>query len=315
MLENRYKFNKGTELNTDLGLDWYETPHRGYDAQLGRFWQVDAMSDMNWTTSVYVFASNNPLLRNDPTGLKDTIINIHLSMVEVVGKAKGKKKSQGPAPFWWPSYGGQSGKEINEQTNNQLSRLRDGKPLLPGGDHAFYHRAHKAQQDWRTMNYATLGYFAATAAVVGVSIYAPIAYPLVAKALTSELSLIRSATLNATQLNLIRNFGANLGLQYAFNGREADYLDAAAGAYNPLAGLIGVQFDLKPGLGQLIPHLTSDNSYRVTAKWNQNLFLTGLQMTFEGMLRTNLPTASYFIGVMDALGGKMIDNSFPDEKK
>jgi RHS repeat-associated protein len=68
-LENRYKFNEGTELNTDLGLDWYENTFREYDAQIGRFHQLDPLGEVFENESLYVFAGNNPVLYNDPWGL------------------------------------------------------------------------------------------------------------------------------------------------------------------------------------------------------------------------------------------------------
>lgn len=71
-LENRRKFNGGTELNTDLDLNWYETSWRGYDPQIGRFHQIDMLSDKNSDYSSYSFVQNNPILFLDPLGL-DTV--------------------------------------------------------------------------------------------------------------------------------------------------------------------------------------------------------------------------------------------------
>jgi RHS repeat-associated protein len=73
-LGSRYKFNLGTELNNDLGLDLYETLYRNYDSQIGRFNQIDPITDISENWSPYVFVQNNPLLYNDPLGL-DTAIN------------------------------------------------------------------------------------------------------------------------------------------------------------------------------------------------------------------------------------------------
>ena len=72
-LENRYKFNEGTELNSDLDVSLYETEFRLYDPQIGRFHQFDKLGEFNSIVSGYVFASNNPISINDPDGLMDTL--------------------------------------------------------------------------------------------------------------------------------------------------------------------------------------------------------------------------------------------------
>lgn len=68
-LENRYKFNSGTELNNNFDLNWYETEYRIYDPQIGRFWQIDELTEFDFAWSPYSFAHNNPILLNDPLGL------------------------------------------------------------------------------------------------------------------------------------------------------------------------------------------------------------------------------------------------------
>jgi RHS repeat-associated protein len=66
---NQFKYNAGTELNEAFDFNIYETPFRGYDAALGRFGQIDAMSDLLSSITPYNFAYNNPIMFNDPTGL------------------------------------------------------------------------------------------------------------------------------------------------------------------------------------------------------------------------------------------------------
>ena len=67
--ENKKKFNGGTELNSDFDISLYETDFRLYDPQIGRFVQADELADEFDDWSPYVFANDNPILFNDPTGL------------------------------------------------------------------------------------------------------------------------------------------------------------------------------------------------------------------------------------------------------
>ena len=44
--QTRYKFNAGTALEESFDVDYYETFFREYDAQIGRFTGVDALSEI-----------------------------------------------------------------------------------------------------------------------------------------------------------------------------------------------------------------------------------------------------------------------------
>ena len=65
-----YQFNGMVEKEQAFGLELYETPFRSYDAQLGRFWQVEPLADEFHSISMFQFGFNNPISANDPSGLR-----------------------------------------------------------------------------------------------------------------------------------------------------------------------------------------------------------------------------------------------------
>jgi RHS repeat-associated protein len=65
--ENKYKYN-GIEKERDLGLEVYDAQFRELDAQVGRWWQIDPVTDGYEDISPYASMYNNPLTYSDPLG-------------------------------------------------------------------------------------------------------------------------------------------------------------------------------------------------------------------------------------------------------
>lgn len=69
-----YKYNC-KELDRKNGLDWYDYGARRYDPMLGRWNGIDPSCEKHYRWGPYDYCKNNPVLRIDPDGKDDYVIN------------------------------------------------------------------------------------------------------------------------------------------------------------------------------------------------------------------------------------------------
>jgi len=79
---NHYLYN-GKELNTDLGLDWYDYGARWLDVETGRWNSVDPLAESYQSWSGYNYVMNNPINLIDPDGKYPITPNAHIPKVYI----------------------------------------------------------------------------------------------------------------------------------------------------------------------------------------------------------------------------------------
>ena len=64
---NQFKYN-GKEFQPDFDIGWYDYGARNYDAQLGRFFNIDRFSEKYYSMNPYQYGANNPIFYVDVNG-------------------------------------------------------------------------------------------------------------------------------------------------------------------------------------------------------------------------------------------------------
>jgi RHS repeat-associated protein len=115
---NRYTF-LNREEQTETG--WTDLMARGYDKQLGRFWQIDPVTEEQEHLSTYQYGWNNPVLLSDPNGDCPLCLGV-LALFGIMTSAQ---------PAMAPTHNPQADQRAYRQAYNEYG-MSVGTSLLPG---------------------------------------------------------------------------------------------------------------------------------------------------------------------------------------
>ena len=259
--ENKYRFNFGSELQNKefsdgSGLEFYDAHHRMYDPQIGRFGQLDPLGDATPYYSPYSFASNNPITRVDPFGLKDSVYTTrttNLPSVTVVGHAHAHW-------FYYPESTQYDRDKWTFHQHLYQDRLAYGQPLNQKGDPAgytaskpMYDRWAQADKEGRAMQAWAVGIMAVPA-LLAVS--------------PAEVGL-------ALQMKAGWNVGAfavDMGVQAVVN--KIEHKDIASN-YNFLSG--GLALTVGAPEGATLSNVIGVNTVMATVGTSVNMSVNGVR--------------------------------------
>lgn len=152
-LANKFKYNgkeeQRQEFSDGSGLEMLDFGARFYDAQIGRFGQIDPKAGKYFSQSTYNYVGNNPISRFDPNGMEwdekaqkeiDGInkkLNNRISGIDTeIGKiSKSDKDADGNAIYNADEQSQVD--ELNDQKDNLTEAITEIKRMGDDKDHVF----------------------------------------------------------------------------------------------------------------------------------------------------------------------------------
>ncbi len=319
----RFGFN-GKEQDSEVSGEGnqYDYGFRIYDPRLVRFKSVDPLAvDYPWY-SPYHFAGNNPIMFVDldgaePQGFMEywdkqtdgtdkwgrTVQNVHDYQTKQVWSVMREPNST--RVYFWQQYDNEHGNWDNDKTNNNFDNQNDKWK----GKWVEFKPRHTSEMGGQIADAFGIGAFSIAAVGAAIPAVANLA-PLAFRGIVNEASLLKfiPKAWGATA----KMFGANVGLQVAFNGKDADVWDAVTATWNPWAAFItNPVVNYKPGAGNIIPTIGVDPPEVMAKKFavSAPFFMLGISMkTLDPNGYT--PSTDYMMNVVE----EATDNSISEDK-
>ena len=229
--DHKFEYS-GKEWQDELGLNVTAMDFRMYDNSIGRFINIDALTDIMPGITPYRFAYNNPILWKDPKGLMEDppIQPIHLQEVTVTAKRKpivhSTESSQDIPAIWTTSFQG----TLSDWNRMMGTNFTDSRQAEKWRVETFITKPRLEKQK-KEMIAAMHSATSKAAKIIMVAAGTAVAAPYVFSSPVLSAAFWRGAT--------------DAGTQFIFNKGEVDLFDASLSAIIPAGGsklLQGLKF-------------------------------------------------------------------------